>query len=373
MRWIMSVALMSAVGSAWASDVEMAWQARVLDSSGAPINGPQAVLVTIDPATGPSFVEDLGTVVIQDGYLAALLGSTPGNPLDDATLTDTPVEVAVSIGGEELSRQLLTSVATRVTPAAVAAALAEASCGAGDNGILGFDDTTDRVRVCVDGSWKSIGTGGDGGDGTGATTPGRSCGEVVADLPSSGNGDYWLDPDGGAVDNAIKTYCDMDGGGWTFLETEYQSYSWQFNQCGGTNDSDCRPMSNSYSYIEYQDGVLGEVRYVDVFGVVVPDVQLTALANRTTQANIPIDSHSFDGQCGSSYEADFYYHNGTSTRVPNAAICHGSVDEAWGDTSARLQESYVENSAAILHYVDITLSNHWGVYLRFTADGIWVK
>ncbi len=47
-----------------------------------------------------------------------------------------------------------------------------------------------------------------------AACPGTSCADVLASGTSTGDGEYWIDPDGGG---ALNVWCDMttDGGGWT--------------------------------------------------------------------------------------------------------------------------------------------------------------
>ncbi|MCT4616907.1 MAG: fibrinogen-like YCDxxxxGGGW domain-containing protein [Candidatus Gracilibacteria bacterium] len=45
--------------------------------------------------------------------------------------------------------------------------------------------------------------------------PGESCKHILDNGGSIGNGDYWIDPNGGNTTDKFRVYCDMSGGGWT--------------------------------------------------------------------------------------------------------------------------------------------------------------
>ena len=93
-----------------------------------------------------------------------------------------------------------------------------------DDGIVSGDETDvdcgGDCDPCVSGQQCSGPS--DCVDGTcndGLCAPAASCAELLANFPSTPDGLYAIDPNGGDSDDAVTVFCDMstDGGGWTAL------------------------------------------------------------------------------------------------------------------------------------------------------------
>ena len=87
------------------------------------------------------------------------------------------------------------------------------ACNGGKAGTLRWTGAV--IEVCDGTSWKAIYD--PPRDGKSKLTASVSCLQILDDSYSTGNGVYWIDPNGGSTDDAFQVFCDMvtDGGGWT--------------------------------------------------------------------------------------------------------------------------------------------------------------
>ena len=79
----------------------------------------------------------------------------------------------------------------------------DAPSGYADNALDCNDADATRTTTCA--------------DGTSQASAGITCATILAEVPASADGTYWVDPDGdGDTTDAFEAHCDMTGGGWTY-------------------------------------------------------------------------------------------------------------------------------------------------------------
>ncbi len=244
------------------------------------------------------------------------------------------------------------------------------SCTSGAAGTLRWDASTSELQVCDGSAWTALNSN------LGGQSPGDAgadCKDLLARYPSSPDDVYWIDPNGGSSGDAFQVRCDMSGGGYTRLVTEFASYSWQNTSCGGTNDGDCRPNpvpSGSNPHMEFGQGVVGDIVYQDETGSTISDSQLSALASLSSETNLSYLLWEFDGQ-STAYRAAAVYYNGDTAGPSTDFCCATTANETWADLTARAG-AYVED-ARILRHIDLTYQANWGIYLQFDGQEYWIR
>ena len=116
-------------------------------------------------------------------------------------------------------------------------------------------------------SWINNGAGLlviEGYNGTNQTTAGLSCKTILDNGFSTGDGTYWINPDGGSTSNSFEVFCDMttDGGGWTRLE--YSNDLSHTNHFGNTTDGR-RWLPSNFS-LNFTDTQINDIRNVSSEG-----------------------------------------------------------------------------------------------------------
>jgi hypothetical protein len=222
-RAVVGVLLCAVAAGAAAAPYRFTTQGRVVDATGAPLNGASNVVFAIYAASsgGTALWSESRTVNLDDGYYAVELGSVTAFPEDLFTGASLYLGVTVGSAAELAPRtQLLTVPMARSAQGLEVAASPPVACTATSHrGRAYFDTTLQAFRGCDGSGWSSLGgvpTGvPSGGNGTPAN-PGRSCLDIHQAYPLLTNGLYWIDPDGDGTQTQVQCEMTRDGGGWTF-------------------------------------------------------------------------------------------------------------------------------------------------------------
>ncbi len=199
-------------------------------------------LTVADPWSGQGSAQTAD----RDAFVAYLAGEMAGDDLGDdelARLSADPMVVIAECSHAKLrlARYL----------AAVDAEVAISSLVGEDGEEAGFADGLTQASAATScgailAAWPDSGNGNywidaDGGDtsnaqqtfclmvpypdGSGPEFAALSCNDINAHYPQSGSGVFWLDVDGGTFDNAYTAYCDMTsaGGGWTLVVAQFEA------------------------------------------------------------------------------------------------------------------------------------------------------
>ncbi len=122
----------------------------------------------------------------------------------------------------------------------------EGDCDDGKSGLIRWNG--ERMEFCDGETWRAFGVGaaggGDGRDGRSRAGAAVDCQAVLVGGHSRGNGIYWIDPNGGATDDAFQIYCNMSsaGGGWTLaLRSNVNNDEWHYQSRHWTEGTTMRP------------------------------------------------------------------------------------------------------------------------------------
>ena len=229
------------LATAFATDIDLAHQARLVDSTGNAISGDITLTIGLyGQVTGGSPIHtwSFPNTPVSNGYVSLTL------PIDHALLANTPLYLEYTANSTPLLPRSPLATVPRAATAELAAHIPTGDQPSGactDLGAISFDPSVGRLSVCGNGRWWALdataevtlnGDAREWADGTYA----RTCDEYKN--PSvgyryggdTGDGYYRIDPDQNGA--PTEAWCDMtrDGGGWTlcfaYTTAEYDAANW---------------------------------------------------------------------------------------------------------------------------------------------------
>ena len=260
-----------------AAPVQLVQQGRLLDPTGAPVNGTVDLTLSLCPNAAPTggescYSETFSQMDVQDGYFAVILGDE--TPLDHTVFDVPALWVAFSIdgGGSELSsRQRMSSFAPHTGMVYLGGPSGACENGANEGAIVYSEG---NLMFCDGVDWRTVSTtlsivatGGVRTWSDGAVA--LSCEDYIRPADSNRifigeavSGAYRIDPDATGPIAPFDVYCDMEtqDGGWTMvlnLDTSDGHVMWwgagEWTNTGTYGTVDNTPFSNDLKTQAYSD------------------------------------------------------------------------------------------------------------------------
>lgn len=230
-RWVWGLMV---PGAAVAAPFELAWQGRLLDGNGHPLEAPTSLTIDVfaTSTSTPALWSDSFSVDPDDGFVSVMLGS--GVALDLSDFSSGEVWAQPRLGATTLGpRSRIANVPFSLVSAGVrSGALPSGACGPA--GQLWWDTSAGALFACDGAAW--VATGGGSSAATVVSFGGAprqwsnggyaaSCDDYIRPdsgysyTGATGDGLYWIDPDGSGSNAPFSVWCDMtvDDGGWTLV------------------------------------------------------------------------------------------------------------------------------------------------------------
>lgn len=207
---------------ATAAPLSIEHQARLVDASGAPIDGSVVMQLRLYPSatSTTSLWSNSYTTNATEGYVNVVLSN--GTPALSTTLFEQPeLWLETQVGATVLGpRERLHSApyAIRSEIAERVAVASGAPTGTCTDGAVALDPTTKALRICQGSTWVVVTTGPTAAPVGTSTNPATSCQQIRDQIPTAVDATYWIDPDGAGTVPAMPVWCDMFGTeGWALV------------------------------------------------------------------------------------------------------------------------------------------------------------